>query len=72
MSDPAPQSIPASLQLVLANEEGIGHVLVDLEPFVAFNRSINRDLAELEQRFAHFQTPGVPTGRRDFKNRKPK
>lgn len=52
-----PGKSKASLRLILANDEGLGSVGVELESFVTFNRWLNRELEALESKWAHVAVP---------------
>ena len=59
---PSPSTPPESSQpnetvrIALTPAGGLGQVQVELEAFVAFNIWMTRELTELEDSFAHFQT----------------
>jgi hypothetical protein len=38
------------MQVLLSDEEAAGRILVELRPFVRFNRKMDRQLARLERR----------------------
>ena len=55
---------PKKLQLVLAQEEETGRVVVDLDAFLTFNRTMNQRLVELEGKWAHLAAPNASAVRR--------
>jgi hypothetical protein len=69
MTKPTPDTSPnseAPLRIVLVSEESVGQIVVDLPAYVDFNKQFNERLEQLEQQFAAFRTPGMPTGRGKF------
>ena len=69
MTKPTPDtssSSDGSLRILLASEESVGQIGVDLPAYVEFNQQMNERLQQLEQQFAAFRTPGMPTGRGKF------
>lgn len=69
MTKPTPDTTPnpeSPVRLVLASDESVGQIAVDLPAYVDFNKDLNERLEQLEQQFAAFRTPGMPTGRGKF------
>jgi len=52
----------SSVQLLLSNERGGGRLLVDLEPFIAFDIQMNHRLEQLVDRWHDVAAPRAARG----------
>jgi hypothetical protein len=64
MNGPTPET---TIRVILAEDEGIGHVTVPAESLLVLNLWMDQQLKQLEQRFLHFQTPMNFSRRRNFR-----
>lgn len=55
---------PEKLQLVLTAHEGLGQIIVDLDPFFEFSFELAEELEDLVAKWSHFATPRASRPRR--------